>query len=88
MRHSHVERSVIPILDGKYKGKSIHRFSIDEHSYFVILGVKFMAAQQGTVVYVIAPSGISYKQAAIEADRARKEGKFTSSGYILSRKES
>lgn len=73
------------MLYGIYSGKPVHSFSISGYRFYVIRGAKFLAALRGDAVYVWAPKGISYRQAAVEADRARREGKFVSSVHHRNR---
>lgn len=64
------------MVEGIYNGKTVHSFFISNHYFYVIRGSMFIAAMRGNTVCVLAPKGMSYHQAAIEANRARKEGKF------------
>lgn len=75
------------MLDGKYEGNPLHRFCINGYCYYVIRGPKLIAALHGKTVVVRAPNGLSYHQAAIEADRARREGKFIPENRLPIRKE-
>lgn len=75
------------MLDGTYQGKPLHRFCINGHCYYVIRGPKFIAALHGKTVVVLAPNGLSYYQAAIEVDRARRERKFIPENRLSVRKE-
>lgn len=75
------------MLNGKYEGTPLHRFYINGYCYYVIRGPKLIAALRGKMVVVRAPNGLSYHQAAIEVDRARREGKFIPENRIPIRKE-
>lgn len=75
------------MIDGKYEGKPLHRFCINGYCYYVIRGPKLIAALHGKTVVVRAPNDLSYHQAAIEADRARREGKFIPENRLPIRKE-
>lgn len=59
------------ILPYKYNGRPIHFFVLPESAAYVTRGKAFCAAldrdKQGLFVAVIAPAGMSYHQAALEA---------------------
>lgn len=64
---------------GTYKTKPVHCFSIDGKDYCVLRGRLFAAAwdKHADVVGVLAPAGMSYHQAALEAAAAMGKGLFT-----------
>lgn len=76
-----------------YKNKPVHCFSIDSKYYCVLRGRVFVAAwhKRAAVVGVLAPAGMSYHQAALEAATAMRKSLFTTAagvdGYAEGRQE-
>lgn len=74
------------MLDGIYGKTPVHSFLISGLRFYVIRGTKFIAALHGNVVCVFAPKGLSYHQAAAEANRAIKEGKAIPNNHLSHKK--
>ena len=66
------------MLIGTYKGKTVHCFSIGGKDYCVRRGRVFVAAwnKRTDVVVVLAPAGMSYHQAALEAAAGMERGDY------------
>ncbi len=68
------------ILKEKYNGHSIHRFVFSGCVVYVTRGKRSCAVldrdHHGLFIAVIAPPGMSYHQAALEAVAALEAGRF------------
>ena len=66
------------MLLGTYKGKTVHCYQIGGKAYCVRRGREFVAAwyKITDIVAVIAPAGMSYHQAALEAAAGMERGEY------------
>lgn len=66
------------MLIGTCKGETVHCFSIGGKRYCVRRGSVFVAAwdKRTDVVVVLAPAGMSYHQAALEAAARMERGEY------------
>ncbi|MGN0652332.1 MAG: hypothetical protein ACI4KN_04980 [Gemmiger sp.] len=66
------------MLIGTCKGETVHCFSIGGKRYCVRRGSVFVAAwdKRTDVVGVLAPAGMSYHQAALEAAARMERGEY------------
>ena len=66
------------MLIGTYKGKTVHCYSIGEKDYCVRRGRVFVAVwnKRTNIVFVLAPVGMSYHQAALEAAAGMERGEY------------
>ena len=64
----------------KFKGRQVHFFQMDGRSFYVIRSSHYAAAmcwdKRSTVVAVLVPPGMSYKQGAMRAAAALKRREF------------
>ena len=63
---------------GTYKGKTVHSYNIGGIDYCVRRGRLFVAVwnKYTGVVSVLAPAGMSYHQAALEAAAGMERGEY------------
>lgn len=66
------------MLLGTYKGKTVHCYSIGGKIYCVRRGREFLAVwnKRTDVVAVLAPVGVSYHQAALEAAAGMERSEY------------
>ena len=66
------------MLIGIVKGRTLHSFTINSLEYHVLRGRVFVAALNKCtgVVAVLAPAGMSYHQAALEAAAGMERGEY------------
>lgn len=66
------------MLIGTYEGKTIHCYHIRGKTYRVRRGHDFVAVwnKRTDVVVVLAPAGMSYHQAALEAAAGMERGAY------------
>lgn len=66
------------MLIGTYKSKTVHCYHIGGKDYCVRRGREFVAAwaKHTDVVVVLAPAGMSYHQAALEAAAGMERGAY------------
>lgn len=66
------------MLIGTYEGKTIRCYHIGGKEYYVRRGREFAAAwdKRTDVVVVLAPAGMSYHQAALEAAAGMERGEY------------
>lgn len=66
------------MLIGTYKGKTVHYYQIGGKDYYVRRGRDFVAAwdKRTDVVVVLAPAGMSFHQAALEAAAGMERGAY------------
>lgn len=66
------------MLIGTYEGKTVHCYHIGGKEYYVRRGREFVAAwdKRTDVVVVLAPAGMSYHQAALEAAAGMERGAY------------
>lgn len=67
---------VVKMLIGTYEGKPVHLFTFECNRFYVTRGTIFLAAAlYGNRVAVLAPRGMSYRQAAARASTLLKRAK-------------
>ena len=66
------------MLIGIAKGRTVHSFTINGVEYHVLRGRVFVAAwnKRTDIVSVLAPAGMSYHQAALEAAAGMERGEY------------
>lgn len=66
------------MLIGIVKGRTVHSFTINGLEYHVLRGRIFAAAwnRRTGMVGVLAPAGMSYHQAALEAAAGMERGEY------------
>lgn len=65
----------------KFKGRQVHFYQLDGCEFYVVRSSRYAAAmcwdKRSTVVAVLVPPGMSYKQGAMRAAAALKKGEFS-----------
>lgn len=66
------------MLIGTYEGKTVHCYHIGGKEYYVRRGREFVAVwyKLPGIIVVLAPAGMSYHQAALEAAAGMERGKY------------
>ena len=68
------------MLLGKFKGRQVHFYQMDGCEFYVVRSSRYAAAmcwdKRSTVVAVLVPPGMSYKQGAMRAAAALKRREF------------
>lgn len=74
------ESGGLAVIFGKIDGSVLHRFFIHGHTVLVVRGHKIgkisVYEENSGFISTIAPPGISYHQAALEAVTALEKGKY------------
>lgn len=74
------------MLLAKYEGRQVHFYQLEGCEFYVIRGKHYVAALcrdgRSTVVAVLVPPGMSYKQGAVKAAAALKRGEFVAIEHL------
>lgn len=64
------------MIYGRYNGQTVHIFIMGRHRIYVVRSKSLLAGKCGESLFVTTTPGVSYRQAAAEAESAWKQKKF------------